>query len=214
MMRKPAAGATTIAALSPGQVQPGLFNQPVQRGVWMALATFLVAACLFTAWNWGTLHVYRKHLMQTSPEVRVPWTHLSAEMNEAEAKALFAGLPLYCLDDATSMGQRSCYASVDKADGYPALTVVMFFGAGRLRVATLHVPWWGHDEAVETLLTQFGPSRVARTGSSTGPLRRWELQNGTIDINHHRAANVLAWSAVVWTPKRPKPGTRGRLTSV
>jgi hypothetical protein len=187
---------------SPGHVPPadGL-NQPVPRWLWSVLILLVTAAALLVALNWNVLHVYRKYFLQDWPEARMPWAQLSPEMDEAAAKALFKGLPLFCFDDRTSLGQRSCYAAVSKVDGYPALTVALFFRNGRLSVATVHVPWWDHDKAVEALSARLGPSRLARAGGSLDELRRWDVAGGIVDMNKDQGLNVLQWSAVVWIPR-------------
>jgi hypothetical protein len=195
----------TTKTLSPGQVAPDGLNQPVPRWLWRVLAALSAALAVMLVLNWNVLHVYRKYFLSTAPHMQMPWSEFSASMDEAAAKSLLMGVPLYCFDDATSLGQRSCYTAVQKVDGYPALTVALFFRSGHLALATVHVPWWGHEEAVERLSGRLGASQLARAGGSNDELRQWTVPGGVVDMNTDRSLNVLQWSAVVWTPRTPRP---------
>lgn len=193
---------TRPQALAPGEVPPDGLNQPVPRWLWRLLAVLGAGFLLLLALNWNVLHVYRKYFLEKGPHVQMPWAGLSASMDEAAARSLLKGVPLYCIDDATGMGQRTCYAAVKQVDGYPALTVALFFRNGRLSLATVHVPWWAHRAAAETLSARLGASQLARARGSNEELRRWAVPGGVVDMNRDRSLNLLSWSAVVWTPRR------------
>lgn len=179
---------------------PGVLNRPLPRWVTLPLAVAAVLAVLLLALNFPVLHVYQKYFTQDLPRTQVPWTQLSTAMDEAALRTAFPGLSLRCMAQPTAMGDRTCFAAVREVDGYAALTVALFLRAGRLHVATVQVPWWAHGRAAATLERQFGASVPASDGGSMR-LRRWRLADGYLDMNARRSPNVLAWSAIVWTPR-------------
>ena len=194
-----AQGATVASA------KPGILHRPLPRSVTIPVAIVLGLAALLLALNFPVLHVYQKHFSEDLPEVRMPWAALVPGMGEEALRSQFPGVKLRCFAEPTAMGDRVCFAAVKKVDGYPALTLALFLRAGRLTVATVHVPWWGHSRAAEALQRQFGPGKPANAGASMA-LHRWQLPAGFIDMNQRRSLNVLAWSAVVWTGgRRPAP---------
>lgn len=185
---------------SAGRVESGLLRKPIARSVTIPLALVFAVALLLLFLHRGELHVYQKHLSEPLPETTVPWGALSPQMDEAALRGRFPGLPLRCVNEATPMGERVCYAALRRADSYPALTLALFLRKGRLSLATVHVPWWAHGRAVETLQRQLGDSGKARAGGSVA-LRRWKVTGGFVDMNERRSLDPLAWSAIVWTPE-------------
>jgi hypothetical protein len=189
---------------APPAAAPGVLNRPLPRWVTVPLAVAAGLAVVLLALNFPVLHVYQRYFTQDLPRTQVPWTQLSAAMDEAALRAALPGLSLRCMAQPTAMGERTCFAAVREVDGYPALTVALFLRAGRLHVATVQVPWWAHGRAAATLERQFGASVPASDGGSTR-LRRWRLASGYLDMNARRSLNVLAWSAIVWTPRVSAP---------
>jgi hypothetical protein len=181
---------------------PGLLHQPIPRAVWLPLAIIGTIAALLLALNAGVLHIYQKHFTEKLPSVRMPWKSLSASMDETAVRGMFPGVNVRCMAQVTDMGDRVCYTSVERVDGYPALTVAFFFRKGRLNLATVHVPWWGHGRAADALVRDFGPHQ--RDWSGPMRLRRWDMQQGTLQMNESRSINPLSWSAIVWTAQGAK----------
>lgn len=185
--------------LSPGQVPDGVRLPPWIK---LAAAAVLMISALTLAFNWQTLHIYRKYFTQPQPDAIVPWQKLSAEMDEAAALASMPGLPWRCVRDETRMGQRTCYTSARRINGHAAMTVAMFFNNGRLRVVTVHVPWWAHREATLALVRDHGKSMGrGRAAGSDESLLGWRMAGGDLAINRQRSLNPLQWSALVWAPR-------------
>lgn len=180
----------------------GALSRPLPRFVTIPLLVLTVCAVLLLALNFPVLHVYQKHFTQDLPDAHVPWTQFTPAMDEAALRAAFPKLSLRCMAEPTNMGDRVCFAAVRRVDGYPALTLALFLKKGRLTVAAVHVPWWGHGRAAQALQREFGDSTKARDGASTA-LRRWRVPGGFVDMNTRRSLNPLAWSAVVWTAGTP-----------
>ena len=184
---------------APAPAAPNVMNRPLPRSVTIPLLVLLAYAVLMGLINFPVLHVYQKHFRETLPKTSVPWQSLSPALDEPALRALFPGLPLRCMADGGTMGDRVCFAAVEEVDGYPALTIALFLRKGRLTLATVHVPWWGHGRAAEAL-ARLGPSEPASGGTSTR-LRRYIVANGVVDMNERRSFNLLSWSAIVWTPR-------------
>jgi hypothetical protein len=177
-------------------------TRPLPKFVTIPLLVLTVLAVVLLALNFPVLHVYQKHFTQDLPDAHVPWTQLTPGMDEAALRAAFPKLSLRCMAEPTHMGERVCFAAVRRVDGYPALTLALFLKKGRLSVAAVHVPWWGHGRALQALQREFGPGTTASDGASTA-LRRWRVPGGLVDMNTRRSLNPLAWSAVVWTSGAP-----------
>lgn len=80
--------------------------------------------------------------------------------------------------------------------------MAFFFRKGRLNLATVQVPWWAHGRAAGALARNFGPHQRGWSGPMR--LRRWDLQQGMLQMNETRSINPLSWSAIVWTAQRAK----------
>lgn len=185
---------------SPGQVPDNNWlTRPLPR--WAKALVALMAGILMT-WlliNWSRLHIYQDYLFDQSAPVSLPWERLTPQMDEAEVKNL-VGRPLICMTGPTSMGTRTCYASVNTVNGHRALTIAFFFARGRLKTAVVHVPSWAHREARHKLIERYGGGNLASGGEGIA-LMRWTVPQGRVDMNSHRSwLNPLDWSAIVWTP--------------
>lgn len=167
-----------------------------------ALLLGLVAMLLLTSLS--RHHVYVTHLTEKLPEISMRYEQLSGEMDEAALTGHFQETPLTCLNDPgvpKSLGDRVCYLSVDKVDGFPALTMVLFLRGGKLASAVVHVPWWRHGTAQSRLKDTHGSGvALSRMAFFQGPLLQWKLPRGEIYMNRDREVHPLAWSAVWWQP--------------
>jgi hypothetical protein len=179
----------------------GVLNRPLPRWILFPLLLLLAYAGLLMLMNFSTLHIYQKYFGETLPRTSVPWQALSSALDESALRAQFPAVPLRCMADDSHIGDRVCYAAVRDVDGFPALTLALFLQKGRLTLATVHVPWWGHGRAAEQLARNLGTSELASGGPGT-MLRRWTVPSGFVDMNARRSWNVLDWSAIVWTPGR------------
>lgn len=166
----------------------------------VALVLFLVVIAI----NFDRLHVYQAYLLEKSPEISMRYEQLSADMDEAAVRRHFSDVPLRCMgneQDVATLGDKVCYASVDKVDGNAALTLAVFFKQGRISLATVHVPLWQHVGMKMRLRARYGLARSGGVTAQGGRILRWELPNGYIDYTRDRTLNPLQWSAVVWVPR-------------
>jgi hypothetical protein len=184
------------------RAEQAVWNRPLPRWANYLLILLAVLAALIVVPNIRALHVYEKYFRGNEPEAQIRFEALSPDWDEAAAQRHFTGLPMRCLSESNSpLGNRVCFASISKANGNPALTLALFFKAGRLNVAVLQVPWWAHGRVRNSIIRQWGapaPSGTDGTGWSIG---RWELPNGRLEMNNSRFLNPLSWSAVMWGPK-------------
>lgn len=179
-----------------------IWNRPLPRWANYLLIFLAVVAVLIVLPNIRALHVYEKYFRGNEPQAQIRFEALSPAWDEAAAQAHFKGLPMRCLNESQSpLGNRVCFASLSKANGNPALTLALFFKAGRLNVAVLQVPWWAHGRVRASIITRWGqpvPSGTDGTGWSIG---RWDLPNGRLEMNNTRFLSPLSWSAIMWSPK-------------
>ena len=188
----PEAGATAV------------WNKPLPR--WANYLLFLVAvlAVLIVLPNFRALHVYEKYFRGNAPEVQLKFEALSAEMDEAAARVHFKGLPLQCMaENQSPLGNRVCYAALSKANGNPALTMALFFKGGRLNVALLQVPWWAHGRVRDSIVSQWGAPAPSGSDGGGWSVGRWQLPNGSLEMNNTRYLSPLTWSTIMWMAKQP-----------
>jgi hypothetical protein len=195
----------TTPPLSPGQVPDSdWLSRPLPR--WAQALAALMAG-LLVVWvliNWSRLHIYQRYFFEQTAPVSVPWERLTPLMDEADVKKL-VGRQLICMADPTSMGTRTCYASVHRVNGHRAHTIAFFFARGRLNTAMVQVPSWAHQEARNALIARHGGGGPARDGRGID-LTRWKLPQGIMDMNSHRNwLNPLDGSAIVWMPPGAAP---------
>ena len=157
----------------------------------LAVIVGLSALCLF--YSQERIETYQIHMRQKWPEVQLRLAELSKDMDEAAVKAHFAGLSLSCRNDpASNLGDRMCYADVDKANGMSALGVAVALRKGKLTHAIVMVPWWAHGRWFDSLTSHYGPA----VGS---PVIRWSMPNGSLEFNRNRSINPLEWSVVFFS---------------
>jgi hypothetical protein len=173
------------------------------KKVGLAVMALMVLLIFF---NQDRMDVYGTYLRQKSPEITTHLTELSTEMDEAMIRQHFKDVPLRCVAQGAGsdgLGDRVCYASIDKADGDAALTLAVFFRKGRLAHAIIQIPWWVHTTWVRRLTSQFGSSQHAgRISLLGGTMQRWQMPNGFVEFNGSRSFNPLEWNVVFWTGTR------------
>lgn len=178
---------------------------------WVQIAIVLVIAmvALLVFSSQDRIHVYGTYLREKSPEITTNFLALSDEMDEIMIRKHFEGVPLTCIGQgpgSDSLGDRVCYASIDKADGDAALTLAAFFRKGRLARVIVQTPWWVHKSWATRLTTQFGaPVHAGLVSRFGGPVLRWTLLNGHVDSNRDRSINPLNWNVIVWTSRNAVP---------
>lgn len=147
------------------------------------------------------LHVYQTYFRERSPEITTHFNALSVEMDEAAVRQHFSGVALNCIPESGSdLGDRVCYSSISKADGQAALTLAIFSKKGKLTHAIVQIPWWAHRTWLQSLKTRHGQFRYAGVvGGGGGPVLRWELPGGYLEMNRDRGYNPLTWSVLIWT---------------
>jgi hypothetical protein len=185
----------------------------------VGLVVFLILCLVFvTIWlNVDRLHVYQKYWTQTSQPISMRLTGLNSQMTEEALRQHFAPVMLTCINQPkaqNSMGDRVCYAAIDRADNLPALTLAGFFDQGRLRFVLMHTPWWAHQRWLNQIVHSHGvANRAGQTPNShmsnafgQSPVLRWQLPKGHIEFNRDRGFDPLAWSTLLWTASRsPAP---------
>jgi hypothetical protein len=171
------------------------------------LLIVLLTGAGLAAYNHERLHVYQAYFRDKSPEIRMRYELLSPDMDEAAVRRHFPDVPLRCEAEPSSLGDRVCYASVEMADGVPALGVALFFEQGRLRRSLIQVPWWRHLLQKQRLETVHGP---APRQSGQPVLMAWPMPRGLLVFNRDRVSrwNPLAWSVVMWHAAVPKEQAR------
>lgn len=183
-------------------------NKDLPKWLQIGLVILLSAVVLLVLLSRDRLDAYGTYLRQKSPEINVNLAELSAAMDEAAVKKHFAGTALSCVAQPAgdALGDRVCYASIDKADGDAALMLAAFFRNGRLAHVMVQTPWWVHQSWHRRLTAQFGqPVKAGLVSRSGGPLVRWSLPDGYVESNRDRSFNPLNWNVVLWTGKTGQP---------
>lgn len=180
---------------SPGS-QGSVLSQPMPRWLTRTLLAVFVLLAVIGVSGFGRYHVYQKHFRETIADTPTRFRDLRPGMTDKEVMAMYPGMPWRCTyqDAAAGMGDWVCFSSLNTADGYPALTMGFFFTKKKLTMGLVHVPWWAHGRAQETMRKLYGPP-VRYQG-----LLRWRMPDGTLDMNPARSFNPVWWSAIVWMP--------------
>jgi len=182
-------------------------RQPLPRSWTFAVLVVVVLSALIFVANLPRMHVYLKHWGSASPRVAMPYAALSPDMDEKALRAVMPSLPLRCMSEdkaRNGLGDRVCYASLDAADGAPALTAAFFFDGGRLAQGVVQVPWWGHHAAARALVAKLGmPEAIQDQRVKGARLIQWGVANGIVVINRDPGWDPLGWSAVFWMPRPP-----------
>lgn len=178
-------------------------NKDLPRWVQVAIVLVIAVVALLVFSSQDRIHVYGTYLREKSPHIATNLPSLSVEMDEVMLRKHFEGLPLTCIGQgpgSDALGERVCYASIDRADGDAALTLAAFFRKGRLAHVTVQMPWWVHESWARRLTAQFGqPSQAGVVSRFGGPVLRWSTPNGFVESNRDRSWNPLNWNAVFWT---------------
>lgn len=176
-------------------------NRDLPRWLQVACIAVLVSLALLVFLNRHRMDVYGTYIRETSPVVTIRLAELSRDMDEAAVQKHFEGVQLRCVaqtPDADTLGERVCYAPIDKADGNAALTLAMFFNQGKLVRAMVQVPWWVHGVWLKRFNAELGPPQ--RLGGEL----RWRMPNGQVEFDRSRSWNPLEWNAILWTAKNTK----------
>lgn len=165
----------------------------------------LVALALLVFTHRDRMGVYGTYFRETSPSVQTRLADLSVGMNEAAVRKHFDGVPLQCVAQAPGadmLGERACYAQIDRADGQAALMLATFFNRGHLVRTVVQVPWWVHGVWIQRFTAQWGaPVRAGRVSLLGGAILRWTMPNGQLEFNQDRSFNPLDWNVIIWTGK-------------
>ncbi len=146
------------------------------------------------------LHTYQTYFRDKSPDVSLRIAELSTHMDEAALRKHFEGVPINCVAEQSTLGDRLCYSSIDSVDRLPALTLLAFLSKGKLAFVIVQVPWWKHGAWLKSLKLKYGSFKKAGVvGDERGAVLRWTLDNGFLEMSQNRAFNPLAWSTVFWT---------------
>ena len=178
-------------------------NTQIPRWLVMIMTLVLASVALLVFFNYDRMHIYGTYLREKSPEITLRLIDLSSEMNEALLRKHFEGVSLNCISqsfESNGLGDRVCYASIDRADGDAALTLAAFFRKDKLSSVIAQVPWWIHQSRISRLTTQFGqPIMAGRVSRFGGPVLRWSLPNGYVEANRDRSLNPFEWNLIKWT---------------
>lgn len=180
-------------------------NQELPKWLQVTLVIVLVALGLMMFLQRDRLHVYSRYMREKSPEINMRFAELSHDMDEAAVRKHYEGAGLQCASEGGSLGDRVCYASIDRADGMAAMTLATFFVKGKLVRALVQMPWWSHGTWQKALKAQYGLYQYAGTvGAMQGPVLRWTIPNGSLETNRNRGINPLSPSVVIWTASEAK----------
>ena len=178
-------------------------NTQLPRWLVTIMTLVLASVALLVFFNYDRMHIYGTYLREKSPEITLRLIDLSSEMNEAQLRKHFEGVSLNCISqsfESNGLGDRVCYASIDKSDGDAALTLAAFFRKDKLSNVIVHVPWWIHQSRIARLTAQFGlPSTTGKVSRFGGPVLRWKLSNGYVETNRDRSFNLFEWNLIMWT---------------
>jgi hypothetical protein len=186
-------------------------NNSLPKWIQIVMALLVTTVALLVFLNHDRMHVYGTYLREKSPEITTRLLDLSTEMDEPQLKKHFEAVSLTCVDqtpESNGLGDRVCYSAIDKADGDAALTLAAFLRQGKLAHVIVQVPWWVHKSRITRLTAQFGqPSRAGLVARFGGPVLRWTLPSGHIDVNRDRSFNVLNWNVILWTGSKVGQGS-------
>ena len=178
-------------------------NQDLPRWVIVTISVVIGALALMVFLNFERLDVYRTYLREKSPEIQTRFNDLSVSMDEATVKQHFSGLAFRCMVQRAGeddLGERVCYAPIEKADGEAALGLAALFNKSKLVRVIVQMPWWVLDGWAERSTLQYGePKFAGRVSLVGGPVLRWTLPNGHLESNRDRSFNLLSWNVVIWT---------------
>lgn len=181
---------------------------PVSLAKW-AIAGSLGMLGIILWINADRIYIYQKYFFESSPSISLRYADLSAEMGEAEILKHFEGAGLRCIHQskaANGLGDRVCYASIDSADGLPALTIATFSNHGRLNHVLVQVPNWTHRRWLQRFVGQHG--KAERDGKVDavlgGPVLSWSLPNGKLNMSRERELNPMRWSTLLWVAAEVK----------
>jgi hypothetical protein len=179
-------------------------DQELPKWMQVTLVVVLVLIGLMMFMERDKLHVYAIYFREKSPEIQVRFDELSSAMDEPAVRKHFDGVPLQCVAESGNLGDRACYSAIDRADGMPAMTLVLFLSKGKLARAVVQVPWWSHGTWFMSLKGRYGPPQSGGTlGGWRGPVSRWTILSGYLEMNRDRGYNPLSWSAAIWTHNVP-----------
>lgn len=173
-------------------------NQELPKWLQVTLVSVLVALGLMMFLQRDRLHVYSRYMREKSPEITMRFAELSHDMDEAAVRKHYEGVGLQCASEGGSLGDRVCYASIDRADGMAAMTLATFFVKGKLVRALVQMPWWSHGTWQKALKAQYGLYQHA------GPVLRWTIPNGSLEANRNRGINPLSPSVLMWMASEAK----------
>lgn len=181
-------------------------NKDLPRWVQGAIVLVIAVMALLVFSSQDRIHVYGTYLREKSPHITTNLPSLSAEMDETMLRKHFDGVPLSCIGQgpaSDALGERVCYASIDRADGDAALTLAAFFRKGKLAHVIVQMPWWVHKSWIGRFTAQFGqPSHAGLVSRFGGPVLRWGMPNGYVETNRDRSFNPLNWNVIIWTGKK------------
>ncbi|MDZ7919679.1 hypothetical protein [Rhodoferax sp.] len=175
-------------------------DKEMPRWILVALAIAFAALGLMLLDAREDLHMYTTYFREKSPDVSLRIGELSSQMDEAALRQHFEGVPLNCVAETSTLGDRLCYSNIDSADRRAALALLAFLNKGRLAHVVVHVPWWKHGAWLRSLKLKYGASQNAGVvGDERGAVLRWNMDNGYLEMNQSRAFNPLTLSTLFWT---------------
>lgn len=149
------------------------------------------------------VEMYGRYMRETAPAITLRLTELSSAMDEAAVLRHFGGVPLRCVTQGPgqdSLGDRVCYADIDRADDDAALMLAVFFRDGHLARVMVQLPWWEHGDRLDQLNAQWGlPRKAGRAGLLGPPVLRWSMPNGTVEFTARRELNPLGLNVLLWS---------------
>ncbi|MEJ2633379.1 MAG: hypothetical protein P8014_17905 [Acidihalobacter sp.] len=139
------------------------------------------------------------HFLKADNSISIPFAQLSGSMTEKEILKHYPKLGLDCGYEPSSLGERSCYASVKSINEVDAWFVVFFFEKGGLRQVKADIMPGAHKAMMHWLTDKFGSGMTVSHGKASETLVHWIELNGAIAMNKEAYGNEP--SQVVWVSK-------------
>ena len=178
-------------------------DKDLPKWVQFVIVLMIAVVALLVFSSQDRIHVYGTYLREKSPHITTNLPALSVEMDEAMVRKHFDGLSLTCIGQGPgndALGDRVCYAPIDRADGDAALTLAIFFSKGKLVHLIVQTPWWVHSSWQGRFMVQYGqPTHAGVESRFGGPVLRWPMPNGYVETNRDRSFNPLNWNVLIWS---------------
>ena len=181
-------------------------THPAVAGLAIALVAAVVGLVALSMFFPIQVRENRLYLTEKRPGLDFRFDALSQNWSEADLRKQFEGKPIKCYSNQQTggLGDKVCNVDIASHNGARAMGAAFFFDQGRLDNVRVSVPWWAHDQMLQTTLRLYGTPSAAQPRRIGGlRLVGWKLPDGSgLFYNIDRHVNPLMWSAVYWRSGR------------